>query len=285
MGSTESRRASVLRSKGADVWQFPRRRCRSALRRAPRRSLTLAMAAVVAGPMVLLGCGGDEGGAPTLTWYINPDNGGQAELAKKCGDASNGRVPHRDADPAQRSRPAARAAGAAPRRRRPVGRSDEPRPTVRRRVCQRRLPPADHEPGRRQVVHRRRPRSPARHRVLGRPTGGAPVLGQHAVAVVPQVGRRGSRRGSHGRRLHVGSDDRGRRVAGQADRSAVAALRGLHGLDQRPHRLRWRGDHREPRARCRRDADRRVSGRGQGRRHRRQPRPLVRGPRRHVDCR
>ena len=48
------------------------------------------MAAVVAGPMVLFGCGDDEGGAPTLTWYINPDNGGQAELAKKCGDASDG---------------------------------------------------------------------------------------------------------------------------------------------------------------------------------------------------
>jgi multiple sugar transport system substrate-binding protein len=52
--------------------------------------LTLAVVAVVAGPVVLFGCGGDEGGAPTLTWYINPDNGGQAELAKKCGDASDG---------------------------------------------------------------------------------------------------------------------------------------------------------------------------------------------------
>jgi multiple sugar transport system substrate-binding protein len=52
--------------------------------------LALAMAAVVAGPMVLLGCGDDEGGTPTLTWYINPDNGSQAKLAKKCGDASNG---------------------------------------------------------------------------------------------------------------------------------------------------------------------------------------------------
>jgi multiple sugar transport system substrate-binding protein len=27
---------------------------------------------------------------PTLHWYINPDNGGQAELAAKCGAASNG---------------------------------------------------------------------------------------------------------------------------------------------------------------------------------------------------
>src|SRR4051794_1300383 len=31
-----------------------------------------------------------ESGTPTLTWYINPDNGGQAKLATKCGDASNG---------------------------------------------------------------------------------------------------------------------------------------------------------------------------------------------------
>ena len=52
------------------------------------------------------------------------------------------RLPHRDPDPAQRSRPAARAARAPPRRRRSVDRPDEPRPAVRRRVRQRRLPPA-----------------------------------------------------------------------------------------------------------------------------------------------
>jgi multiple sugar transport system substrate-binding protein len=57
--------------------------------RSGRRS-KLALIAVLAAPIALLGCGDDEGGTPTLTWYINPDNGGQADLARKCGDASNG---------------------------------------------------------------------------------------------------------------------------------------------------------------------------------------------------
>ncbi|HEX3621843.1 MAG TPA: extracellular solute-binding protein [Acidimicrobiales bacterium] len=38
---------------------------------------------------VLVACGGSSGVA-TLNWYINPDNGGQAELAAKCAAASNG---------------------------------------------------------------------------------------------------------------------------------------------------------------------------------------------------
>ncbi|MGP4026477.1 extracellular solute-binding protein [Actinomadura sp. 3N407] len=38
----------------------------------------------------LAGCGGD-GGPPTLTWYINPDDGGQAKLAEACSRASGGR--------------------------------------------------------------------------------------------------------------------------------------------------------------------------------------------------
>jgi multiple sugar transport system substrate-binding protein len=43
---------------------------------------------------LLGGCGdGDSAGAgpPKLSWYINPDNGGQAKLAAKCGRASGGR--------------------------------------------------------------------------------------------------------------------------------------------------------------------------------------------------
>ena len=32
----------------------------------------------------LAACGGDEGGVPTLTWYTNPDNGGQEALSEKC---------------------------------------------------------------------------------------------------------------------------------------------------------------------------------------------------------
>ncbi|MEY2588678.1 MAG: trehalose/maltose transport system substrate-binding protein [Acidimicrobiaceae bacterium] len=34
---------------------------------------------------------GSSSSLPTLNWYINPDNGGQAELAKACTDAAGGR--------------------------------------------------------------------------------------------------------------------------------------------------------------------------------------------------
>jgi trehalose/maltose transport system substrate-binding protein len=42
---------------------------------------------------LLGGCGGGgaSAGVPTLNWYINPDNGGQAELADRCGRAAQGR--------------------------------------------------------------------------------------------------------------------------------------------------------------------------------------------------
>ena len=38
---------------------------------------------------VLAACG-NSGGVPTLTWYINPDSGGQAAVAAACTSASNG---------------------------------------------------------------------------------------------------------------------------------------------------------------------------------------------------
>ncbi|NED95277.1 extracellular solute-binding protein [Phytoactinopolyspora alkaliphila] len=38
----------------------------------------------------LIACGGDDG-PPTLTWYINPDDGGQAEIASRCTDEADGR--------------------------------------------------------------------------------------------------------------------------------------------------------------------------------------------------
>jgi trehalose/maltose transport system substrate-binding protein len=39
---------------------------------------------------IAAGCGGDEDATPTLTWYINPDNGGQADLAQTCTEQANG---------------------------------------------------------------------------------------------------------------------------------------------------------------------------------------------------
>jgi multiple sugar transport system substrate-binding protein len=39
----------------------------------------------------LAGCGGGSGGGvPTLTWYTNPDNGGQEDLAAKCTEEAEG---------------------------------------------------------------------------------------------------------------------------------------------------------------------------------------------------
>ncbi|AFM17047.1 carbohydrate ABC transporter substrate-binding protein, CUT1 family [Mycolicibacterium chubuense NBB4] len=53
-----------------------------------RRAIALASAPLIAASL-LSGCG-SEGGTPTLTWYILPDNGGSAARAKECADASNG---------------------------------------------------------------------------------------------------------------------------------------------------------------------------------------------------
>jgi multiple sugar transport system substrate-binding protein len=49
-----------------------------------------AVAAILMCASVLAACGGGDSGVTTLNWYINPDNGGQAELAAKCTAASNG---------------------------------------------------------------------------------------------------------------------------------------------------------------------------------------------------
>src|SRR4051812_32003626 len=55
-----------------------------------RRGIAGAAAALVAAG-TLAGCGGgNAGGTPTLTWYVNPDSGGQAKIAAACSAASNG---------------------------------------------------------------------------------------------------------------------------------------------------------------------------------------------------
>jgi multiple sugar transport system substrate-binding protein len=60
--------------------------------RRPRATRRMAAAAVVAlATAGLAGCGGDSGGPPTMTWYINPDSGGQVEIANRCTEAAGGR--------------------------------------------------------------------------------------------------------------------------------------------------------------------------------------------------
>jgi ABC-type glycerol-3-phosphate transport system substrate-binding protein len=56
-----------------------------------RRGLAGAAAAAVLSSVLAACGGGGGGGTPTLTWYINPDSGGQAEIASRCSEASGGR--------------------------------------------------------------------------------------------------------------------------------------------------------------------------------------------------
>jgi trehalose/maltose transport system substrate-binding protein len=55
----------------------------------PHAALAAVVVLASSGMLVACGDGGDEG-APTLTWYTNPDNGGQEALAAKCTEAAGG---------------------------------------------------------------------------------------------------------------------------------------------------------------------------------------------------
>jgi multiple sugar transport system substrate-binding protein len=58
----------------------------------PRRRLRWSMTVVVAVMAALVSaCSSGPAGPPVLTWYINPDDGGQAEIAARCTAASDGR--------------------------------------------------------------------------------------------------------------------------------------------------------------------------------------------------
>jgi multiple sugar transport system substrate-binding protein len=59
-----------------------------------RTHATARTAAIVATlALAVAGCGGGEGagGPPVVQWYINPDDGGQAEIAGRCTDGAQGR--------------------------------------------------------------------------------------------------------------------------------------------------------------------------------------------------
>jgi multiple sugar transport system substrate-binding protein len=60
------------------------------VRRQHRSGRPVAAAIALTFGASLMACGGDGGGPPTLTWYTNPDNGGQADLAAKCTDEAGG---------------------------------------------------------------------------------------------------------------------------------------------------------------------------------------------------
>lgn len=55
----------------------------------PRRGTTLAAAVAATGALLLTSCGADDE-TPVLTWYINPDDGGQQVLAEECTEEADG---------------------------------------------------------------------------------------------------------------------------------------------------------------------------------------------------
>ncbi|RZT86126.1 carbohydrate ABC transporter substrate-binding protein (CUT1 family) [Pseudonocardia sediminis] len=61
------------------------------MRRPRWRSRALAAGVVAAALVGLAGCGAGPAGPPTLNWYINPDDGGQAEIAARCTTAAAGK--------------------------------------------------------------------------------------------------------------------------------------------------------------------------------------------------
>jgi multiple sugar transport system substrate-binding protein len=69
---------------------YTRSRAASNRRRTPRRLRTLALTGALVLPL-LAACSSDSSTA-TLTWYINPDNGGQARLAEKCSEGKDYKV-------------------------------------------------------------------------------------------------------------------------------------------------------------------------------------------------
>jgi multiple sugar transport system substrate-binding protein len=74
---------------GSGGWQRVRGLLRGPNTRSGRHRAALVAAAMVTAGTVACGSGG--GGVPTLTWYTNPDNGGQEALADTCTEAANGR--------------------------------------------------------------------------------------------------------------------------------------------------------------------------------------------------
>ncbi|MGY1827824.1 MULTISPECIES: extracellular solute-binding protein [unclassified Blastococcus] len=55
-----------------------------------RRRRAAGAAASLVAVSALAACGGDSGDDRTLTWYTNPDSGGQAEIAARCTEAAGG---------------------------------------------------------------------------------------------------------------------------------------------------------------------------------------------------
>ena len=153
----------------------------------------------------LAACGGDDDGGASvaLTWYINPDNGGQVTLAEECSEASGGaytittQILPNEAD-AQREQLVRRLAAGDES----VDLMSLDPPFVAEFANAGYLKPVTDQADVDQLTAGVLDGPDADGRV-GRRVGGHAVLGQHAAAVVPQVGGAGRRRRPAVPHLHV----------------------------------------------------------------------------------
>ncbi|HIZ35837.1 MAG TPA: ABC transporter substrate-binding protein, partial [Candidatus Ruania gallistercoris] len=58
-------------------------------RRVVRRAQAAGVALALGATLGLVACS-DDSGPPVLTWYINPDDGGQEEIAARCTEEADG---------------------------------------------------------------------------------------------------------------------------------------------------------------------------------------------------
>jgi multiple sugar transport system substrate-binding protein len=66
------------------------RRINQQRKRIRKRPGAIAVTSLGLASLLLTGCGPAESGTPTLTWYINPDAGGQAAIAELCTEEADG---------------------------------------------------------------------------------------------------------------------------------------------------------------------------------------------------
>lgn len=59
-------------------------------KRVRKRRAAMAVTSLGLTSLLLTGCGPADSGPPTLTWYINPDAGGQADIAQRCTEEADG---------------------------------------------------------------------------------------------------------------------------------------------------------------------------------------------------
>ena len=182
----------------------------------------------------------------SLTWYINPDNGGQKTLAEQCSEASGGaytittQILPNEAD-AQREQLVRRLAA-----------GDESvdlmslDPPFVAEFANAGYLQADHRSRRRRAAHRRRARRAAWRppywdgELVATPFWANTQLLWYRKSVAQAAGVDPAvARPSPGTSMIDAAESQE-----QEDRGAGQALRGLHGVDQRPHRLGRRADHR-----------------------------------------